>query len=191
MQTEKKLDDFLREESNFKTMVKIVEAFKVLKPRLLEEFWQLFIDKLKAALSDEYVIEKDDNISRTWSKIYVYKKNWLSADDDYISCTSMQSLTGKVMFGIYTNANSKAYDYSPVREKVKANENLKGLKNDKWWAAYKYVELDFSRDKDLEMIIPSNRESLASNWALQLADFTRAVSLDLDIAIEEIKTTIK
>lgn len=190
MQTDQSLDQFLLDEFNFTIMVNVVDVFPRIKRQLLEEFWDLTCKKIREELGSEYELEKQPDIFKIYSKIYVYKNSWLTNNSDYIACGAIESLTGNVYYGVHTNCDNKSLDLSSLRNILKENEMLKGLRSDKWWAGYKYLNIDFNKNMSLKEILPDRRESLASSIAIKIAELTRSVTNDLEISIKNIKSEI-
>jgi hypothetical protein len=171
-------------------MVNVVDVFPRIKRTLLEEFWDLTCKKISEELGSEYELEKQPDIFINYSKIYVYKTSWLTNNGDYIASGAIESLTGNVYYGVHMNSDNKALDLSSLRTTLRENEMLKGLRYDKWWAGYKYLNIDFSKNMNLKDILPGRRDSLASSIAMKVAELTRGITDDLEKSIRDIKNEI-
>lgn len=151
------------------------------------QFWELVADKLESLKEQNWEIKKPNEIDIliTTTKLLIYKQEWKGTSKFPIIGVGWERLGFNLIFGVWSNQQVKEYEGSYFRDIFKEYKEINNFKSSSnWWPIFKDGSFDFGLDEQLIEILPSNRDTLASDLASRMLNLAKDVESIVDAAIK-------
>lgn len=166
-------------------MLKISEHFPEIRRRLIEEFWDEVMERIKELDIDNQwdLIVLHPKWQRWWG-IHIQKKSWLREGESYTDFLAIrwEDLEYQPFLGLWINPEAKILDYERAysyASKIECGPGFRSSKNP-YWAFWQYAEIDFRRNADLNLILPDKRATLTEDFAQRLWRLAESLEDDLE-----------
>ncbi len=186
---EQELYNFLTQEMNFGTMLKVINQFKQVRENLLDEFWNGVYDKLVKSINiknGNWKVFNPGNKVHSNAKLIIYKDAWIDNGQHPFAGVAWENLFANSYFGVWVNMDSNKVDYAFIDSNLQNMRNINGYKTEKqWWPLWKYGKYDFSNNSELLYILPEKSDPIINDYAELLLTLLPDVEGYIDAMITE------
>jgi hypothetical protein len=190
-QYEQELYNFLIQENNFNTMVKIMDQYQMVKENLLHDFWNKVSEKIYTLLSTrkgDWQVLNPNNKERSDAKLILYKAHWKGNESHPFVGVAWEKLFGNPYYGVWVNMDSNKINFDLVDTKIQSIRKDYNYRRDHtWWPLWQFGGLNFSNNSELNKILPNRSEYLATEYAEKLIQLAGFVEESINAAVLENK----